>query len=63
VRYWKSAAKAQQPVALYKLGYHLYKGDLATLGRNVEDAVIWLTRFQRCASDRLVRSRTFQLLS
>ena len=53
---WKRAAKAQQPVAMFKLGHHLYKGDLTTLGRNVEDSVMWLQRFQRFVSDKLVRS-------
>jgi TPR repeat protein len=57
VRYWKRAAKAQQPVAMFKLGHHLYKGDLATLGRNMEDAVMWLQRFQRFVSEKLVRFR------
>ena len=56
VRMWKRAAKAQQPVAMFKLGHHLYKGDLTTLGRNVEDSVMWLQRFQRFVSDKLVRS-------
>lgn len=51
---WKRAAKAQQPIAMYKLGHHLYKGDMNTLGRNVEDAVMWLTRFQRHVSENLV---------
>lgn len=55
VRNWKRAAKAQQPVAMFKLGHHLYKGDLTTLGRNMEDAVMWLQRFQRCVTARLVR--------
>ena len=55
MRNWKRATKAQQPVAMFKLGHHLYKGDVTTLGRNAEDAVMWLNRFQRFVSDKLVR--------
>ena len=30
---------------MYHLGHHLYKGDIHALGRNAEDAHLWLSRF------------------
>ena len=53
-KFWRRAAKAGVPTAMFKLGLHLYKGDLHALGRNAEDAVMWLHRFV-AASDGQVR--------
>ena len=43
--YWKKAAKGGVVAAMYKLGTHFYRGDIASLGRSGEDAVMWLQRF------------------
>lgn len=47
--YWKKAAKGGIAIAMYKLGTHFYRGDIASLGRSGEDAVMWLQRFLRAA--------------
>lgn len=47
--YWKKAAKTGHPGAMYKLGTHFYRGDITSLGRSGEDAVMWLQRFLKLA--------------
>lgn len=47
--YWKKAAKGGIAIAMYKLGTHFYRGDIVSLGRSGEDAVMWLQRFLRAA--------------
>lgn len=43
--YWKKAARGGEVQAMYKLGSHFYHGDIPSLGRSGEDAVMWLQRF------------------
>eukprot|EP00892_Ulva_mutabilis_P012297 jgi/Ulvmu1/943/UM102_0026.1 len=47
--YWKKAAKGGHAVAMYKLGSHFYHGDINSLGRSGEDALLWLQRFLKAA--------------
>jgi TPR repeat protein len=53
-KYWRKAAKAGVATGMFKLGLHLYKGDVHALGRNAEDALMWLNRFV-AASEAQVR--------
>jgi TPR repeat protein len=69
-KYWKKGAKAGVPTAMFRLGLHLYKGDIHALGRNTEDTLMWLQRFlvnidppsivrpSRCQESSATRERT-----
>lgn len=52
-KYWRRGAKVGAAGGMFHLGLHLYKGDIHSLGRNAEDAHMWLTRFLAAAEPKV----------
>jgi TPR repeat protein len=45
VKFWKKAAKAGEPAAMFWLGQRYYNGNVTNLSRDAEASLMWLSRF------------------